>query len=285
MKFKFRNIPRTYARRLQYMGKDLMHQLRDGEIQLVAASLSFSTLLSVVPFLSVILATFKFLGGDDILYSRVENLLLLYFKEAAGAQFTGVIKTAIRNIHAGGLGVIGAGFLVATSFRLMHDMEFGIHRVWNQKNTRPWIKRFVVYFFLVIILPVFLAIYVGFTTLVRMEFGRQYLPGTATGLSTLALILYLVYKYVPDIKVKAKAAFFSAVVAASGLWVVQSTFTWVTVKFFRMSNIYGSFAAVPIFLIWVLTVWYVILGGVAICASTQRRQLLENNGEENTGVL
>ncbi len=273
-----------YFRRLLYMGKDLVYQLRDGEIQLVAASLSFSTMLSVVPFLSVILATFKFLGGDDILYTRVENLLLLYFKEAAGADFTHVIKTAIRNIHAGGLGVVGAAFLVLTSFRLMHDMEFGIHRVWNQRNSRSLLKRFFIYFFLVIILPVFLAIYVGFTTLVRMEFGKQFLPGTATGVSTLILVLYLVYKYVPDLKVKAKSAFFSALLAALGLWVVQNTFTWVTVKFFRISSIYGSFAAVPIFLIWVLTVWYVILGGVAICASTQRRQLLEDEAE-NTGVL
>jgi membrane protein len=259
------------------MGKDLVHQLRDGEIQLVAASLSFSILLSLVPFLAVILATFKFLGGDDILYSRVENLLLLYFKQAAGAEFTLIIKTAIRNIHAGGLGVVGAGFLIVTSFRLMHDMEYGIHRVWNQKNTRPLLKRFFIYWFLVIILPVFLAIYVAFTTLIRMEFGKQYLPGSVTGMGALILILYLVYKYVPDVKVKAKAAFFSALVAALGLWVVQSTFTWVAVKFFRMSNIYGSFAALPIFLIWVLSIWYVILGGVAICASTQRRQLLEND--------
>lgn len=259
------------------MTLDLMHQLRDGEIQLVAASLSFSTLLSLVPFLAIILATFKFLGGDDILYSRVENLLLLYFKEAAGAQFTQVIKTAIRNIHAGGLGFVGAFFLIVTSFSLMRDMEVGIHRVWNKRNTRPILKRFFVYGFLVLILPVFLAIYVGFTTLIRMEFGKKYLPGTATGISALILVLYLTYKYVPDLKVKTKSAFFSAVVAALGLWGIQSTFTWVAVKFFRMSHIYGSFAALPIFLIWVLTVWYVILGGVAICASTQRRQLLENN--------
>lgn len=281
---KLRVRSKTLFRKTRLMAKDLLHQLRDGEIQLVAASLSFSTLLSVVPFLSVILATFKFLGGDDILYSRVENLLLLYFKEAAGAQFTLIIKTAIRNIHAGSLGFVGAAFLVFTSFRLMHDMEFGIHRVWNQPNSRPLIKRFFIYFFLVLVLPVFLAIYVGFTTLVRMEFGKQYLPGTATGIATLVAILYLVYKYVPDLKVKAKSAFFSALMAAAGLWVVQSTFTWVTVKFFRINNIYGSFAAMPIFLIWVLTVWYVILGGVAICASTQRRQLLENEAE-STGVL
>lgn len=276
---KSRAIVRLYSKKLQLMATDLFLQLRDGEIQLVAASLSFSTLLSVVPFLSVILATFKFLGGDDILYTRVENLLLLYFKEAAGAQFTQVIKDSIRNIHAGGLGTVGAMFLVVTSFRLMHDMEFGIHRVWNQKNTRPFLKRFFIYGFLVIVLPVFLAIYVGFTTLIRMELGKQYLPGTVTGMSVLILILYLVYKYVPDLKVNTKPAFFSAVAAGFGLWGLQSSFTWVTVRFFRISNIYGSFAAVPIFLIWVLIVWYVILGGAAICASTQRRQLLELEGQ------
>ncbi|MGZ3804815.1 MAG: YihY/virulence factor BrkB family protein [Pseudobdellovibrionaceae bacterium] len=259
------------------MAKDLLYQFRDGEIQLVAASLSFSTLLSLVPFLAVILATFKFLGGDEVLYSRVENLLLLYFKEAAGTQFTSVIKTSIRNIHAGGLGVVGASFLVLTSFRLMHDMEFGIHRVWNQKNTRPLLKRFFIYWLLVIIVPIFLAVYVGFLTLIRMDFGKQYLPGTMTGMMVLVLILYLAYRYVPDVKVKATSAFFSALAASIGLFVVQNTFTWVTIKFFHMNRIYGSFAALPIFLIWILTIWYVILGGVAVCASTQRRQLLEND--------
>lgn len=272
-----RPLFRLYSRRLQLMVKDLLYQLRDGEVQLVAASLSFSTILSLVPFLAVILATFKFLGGDDVLYSRVENLLLLYFKEAGGTEFVRAIKFSIRNIHAGSLGLSGALVLVLTTFRLMHDMEHGIHRVWNQKNTRPLLKRFFMYWFLVIVLPVFLAIYVGFTTLIRMELGKKYLPGALTGYSVLALVLYLAYKYVPDLKVKTKSAFFSAMMATAGLGLVQSTFTWVTVKFFRFNNIYGSFAFLPIFLIWILTIWYVILGGVAICASTQRRQLLENH--------
>lgn len=270
---------KIYIKKLRLMGQDLIRQLRDGEIQLVAASLSFSTVLSLVPFLAVILATFKFMGGDDILYSRVENLLLLNFKQAAGAEFVRAIKFSIRNIHAGSLGFSGALILVITSFRLMQDMEHGIHRVWNQKNTRPLLKRFFAYWVLVITLPIFLAIYVGVTTLIRMELGKKYMPGSLTGYAVLALILYLVYKYVPDlkVKVKTKSAFFSAVMATAGLGVVQSTFTWVTVKFFRFNNIYGSFAFLPIFLIWILTIWYVILGGVALCASTQRRQLLENN--------
>ncbi|WP_413290494.1 YihY/virulence factor BrkB family protein [Bdellovibrio sp. HCB337] len=283
MTSKLVTMVKDYARKTHLMGKDLIHQLRDGEIQLVAASLSFSTILSLVPFLAVILATFKFMGGDDILYTRVENLLLLYFKEAGGAEFVKVIKFSIRNIQAGSLGASGAVILVLTTFRLMHDMEHGIHRVWNQKNTRPLLKRFFMYWFLVVILPVFLAIYVGFTTLIRMEFGKKYVPGSVTGYTVLAIILYFAYKYVPDLKVKAKSAFFSAVLATVGLGVVQNTFTWVTVKFFRFNNIYGSFAFLPIFLIWILTIWYVILGGVAICASTQRRQLLEI--DENTGVL
>src|SRR5437868_9952539 len=102
---RLHSLLKLYLRKLRFLAKDITLQMRDGEIQLVAASLSFSTILSLVPFLAVILATFQFFGGNDILYSKVENLLLLYFKEAAGAEFTSVIKTSIRNIHTGTLGV------------------------------------------------------------------------------------------------------------------------------------------------------------------------------------
>ncbi|RYZ77132.1 MAG: YihY family inner membrane protein, partial [Proteobacteria bacterium] len=192
-------------------------------------------------------------------------------------QFALIIKNSIRNIHTGALGATGAVFLIVTSFRLMHDMEFGIHRVWNTKNTRPLVKRIFVYWLLMMLLPVALAIYVGLTSLVRMKLGRSYVPGTMTAIVVLTSMLYLAYKYVPDLVVTKASAFFSALAAAVGLVVVHGTFSYVIVKFFRLNNIYGSFAALPIFLIWDLTIWYVILGGVAICASTQRRQLLENS--------
>lgn len=257
------------------LASDISMQMKDGELQLVAASLSFSTILSLVPFLAVILATFQFMGGNDIIYSKVENLLLLYFKEAAGNQFTQIIKTSIRNIHTGTLGLTGGLFLIFTSFRLMHDMEFGIHRVWNIKNTRPLFKRIFAYWILMMMLPIALAIYAGATTMIRLNLGRAIFPGAFTAVWVLTGILYLVYKYVPELVVKKKSAFFSALLASIGIVAVHSTFSYVAVKFFRFNNIYGSFAALPIFLFWVLTIWYVILGGVAICASTQRRQLLE----------
>lgn len=268
-------LAKLYFRKIKMLASDISMQMKDGELQLVAASLSFSTILSLVPFLAVILATFQFMGGNDIIYSKVENLLLLYFKEAAGNQFTQIIKTSIRNIHTGTLGLTGGLFLIFTSFRLMHDMEFGIHRVWNIKNTRPLFKRIFAYWILMMMLPIALAIYAGATTMIRLNLGRAIFPGAFTAVWVLTGILYLVYKYVPELVVKKKSAFFSALLASIGVVAVHSTFSYVAVKFFRFNNIYGSFAALPIFLFWVLTIWYVILGGVAICASTQRRQLLE----------
>jgi membrane protein len=272
-----RAFNRLNVKKFKMLCVDIYLQMRDGEIQLVAASLSFSTILSLIPFFAVILATFQFFGGDDMLYNNVENLLLLYFKDAAGAQFTQVVKNSIHNIHSSAVGGAGAVFLIITSLRLMHDMEFGIHRVWNQKNTRPLVKRIFGYWFLMMVMPVALAIYAGTTTLLRIELGRGFIPGRFTAVSVLTFVLYLAYKYVPDLHVHKKSAFFSALLAAIGVVVVHGTFAWVVLRFFRLNNIYGSFAALPIFLIWVLTIWYVILGGVAICASTQRRQMLEKD--------
>jgi membrane protein len=273
----FRFFSRLYVRRARFILRDLYNQFRDGEIRLVAASLSFSTLLSLVPFLAVILATFKFLGGDSILYTRIENLLLLYFKEAAGNDFTQVIRGAIRNVHAGGLGISGAFVLVYTSFRLLNEMEYGINRVWNQKNIRPLFHRIFTYWFLVVLVPVLLAIYVGISTFIRLQVGKGYMPGTITGALVLFVVLYLIYRFVPEVKVDPRSAIVGALLAAVGLMVVHNGFTWVVVRFFRYNSIYGGFAALPVFLIWTLTIWYVILGGVAITASTQRRRLLEKD--------
>lgn len=273
MKSKTRSLFKKLPRWFRQMVTDLYLQFRDSEIRMVAASLSFSTILSIVPFMAVVLAVFQALGGNETLYPRVENMLLQYFKEAAGGQFTQVIKNSIGNIQAGRLGTTGALVLGWASFRLLNDMEYGIHRVWNQKNTRPLFKRIFVYWFVMMILPIGLAMYLAFATFLQANVSKGHLGALFGGTGALYIILFLVYKFVPDVKVRTSPAAFSSFLATIGLVVVQNSYSWVAVTFFRYSRIYGGFAAVPIFLLWILTIWYVILGGVAICASTQRREL------------
>lgn len=253
--------------------KDTLNQMRAGEIQLVAASLSFSTAIALVPFIAVVLATFQSIGGLEALYPKVESLLLKNMREAAGSDATKFIRIFLRNINAGKLGTTGAVLLFITSLRLLHDMEVGINRVWNQPNTRPFYKRLIYQWGLILAIPVFLAIYVGFTSLEQFQFVHRVLPAGASNSLVLVGSLFLIYKLVPDVYVHSRAAFISSLVTSLALFGVHKAYSALAVSFFSYNKIYGSFAALPLLLFWILTLWYVILAGVALCASLQKRHI------------
>lgn len=269
--------------RIKVLAIDIKKQIRDGELQLVAASLSFSTAIALIPFLAVVLATFQSIGNLEVFYPKVESMLLMHFKTAAGSEATKWIRIIIRNVGDGRMGVTGAIVLFITSLRLLHDMEVGIHRVWNLKNRRPLYKRIFAYWIFILLLPFGLAVYVGLDSLEQLNFARRLIPAWFMNAGILYGSLYALYKYVPDIRVKDKAAIAAALLAGTGLWIAQISFKWLGVQVFNYNRIYGALGAVPLLLIWMLTMWNILLAGVAISASIQKRHLLEK--EQNTEVL
>lgn len=261
--------------RLKLLIGDTKKQVRDGELQLVAASLAFSTAIALIPFLAVVLATFQSIGNLEVFYPKVESLLLMHFKTAAGSEATKWIRIIIRNVGDGRMGVTGAIVLFITSLRLLHDMEVGVHRVWNLKNRRPLYRRIFAYWIFILLLPVGLAVYVGLDSLEHLQFARRLVPAWLSNGAILFGSLFLIYKYVPDIRVKNKAALAAAIIAGIGLWLAQLSFKWLGFQVFNYNRIYGALGAIPLLLIWMLTLWNIFLAGVAITASIQKRHLLE----------
>ena len=252
---------------------DTIQQMRDGEMQLVAASLSFSTALGLIPFLAVVLATFQLVGGLEAFYPKVEGLLLSYMREAAGSDASKFIRIFLKNVSVSKLGTTGAIFLLLTSIRMLHDMEVGINRVWNHGNSRPFYKRFLYQWVWILLIPVGLAVYVGFTSLEQFKFVRAVIPPFLTNALVLVGLVYTIYKLVPAVPVRKTAAFISALISSLALYGVHKGFALVAVKFFTYNKIYGSFAALPLLLLWILSLWYVFLAGVALCASLQKRRI------------
>lgn len=269
--------------RTKILVKDTKKQMKDGELQLVAASLSFSTAIAFIPFIAVVLATFQSIGNLEFLYPKVESLLLMHFKTAAGSEATKWIRIIIRNVGDGRMGVTGAIVLFITSLRLLHDMEVGIHRVWNLKNRRPLYKRIFAYWIFILLLPFGLAFYVGLDSLEQLHFAKRLFPAWLMNSVILFGSLFAIYKFVPDIRVKNKAALAAALLAGTGLWLTQMGYKWLGAWVFNYNRIYGALGAIPLLLIWMLTLWNIFLAGVAISASIQKRHLLEK--EQSTEVL
>ncbi len=253
--------------------RDFSARLRDGELQLVAGSLSFSTILALVPFIAVVLATLKIVGGGfEAFYPQVERIFLHNLRDTAGIEAARAVRDFLNNISAGKVGTTGAIFLILTSLRLLHEMEKGINRVWNHENSRPFYRRLIFYWLLILSLPFGLAFYVTLSSLEEVTFITHFYPKILNGAFLVWLGLLLVFKFVPDVSVKWRAVLISASATAIVLLCAQKVLSWATLQLFNYNKIYGSFAAVPILLIWILTTWYIILGGVIVCATLHNRK-------------
>ncbi len=247
--------------------KKFYEQLLSGDLQINAAALSFSTILSIIPFLAVTLAIIQYFNGLESFYPKIEALLLSFFKGPAGNEGIEIIKKIFRRIQNGRAGTIGAVTLVLASMLLMKDIERAFHRVWNISNKRPLYKRIFVYWFLLMLIPFLLAGSVALSSIKQLHTASSLAPSQFWPAFILFFVLFCLYKLVPNLKVKNLPAAIGAAAGTFGLILLFKFFKILTTEVFNYSKVYGSVAALPALLIWILITWYIILLGASVTAS------------------
>ncbi|MBC7753456.1 MAG: YihY/virulence factor BrkB family protein [Moraxellaceae bacterium] len=241
------------------------------EIGFSASSLAFSTLLSLVPFLVVTLAVFQNFGIFESIYPKVEGLIFESMKDATGVTITRYIRETISNVQFKTLGITGILLLLLSSLNLLKNIDVAFHRIWHIKMKKPFLKRTGLYWILLIATPFVL---LGLSSIRNINLSQfvshasekqflMFIYGT--------FVLWVLYVYIPEIKVSIISAAISASLAGASISFVQKSFLWAALKLFKQNKIYGSLATFPIFLIWLWVIWYIILSGVSLCAFLQQK--------------
>ncbi|CAN5397030.1 hypothetical protein BH10BDE1_BH10BDE1_19630 [soil metagenome] len=259
LKLSFTTLLAAYRRILQ------------AEIPLIAGSLSFTTVLTLVPFLAVSLSVFHWLGGLEGLLKQIEPFILKNLVESSGVEFSRYLLNAIRRIHSGTLGVTGVVGLLLASTRLFIDMEKAIQRVWLLKKKRALWKRLIVYWGVMFVGPLVLAALLG--VIGSKDLGLIRVLSNELIAAFFALLgLFFIYKWVPARPVEFRPAFASALLATVGLALAQEFYAGAMRGLFRFSKVYGSLAGIPLFLLWIFLLWWIILLGATLTAILQERR-------------
>ena len=252
--------------------KDIFKKIREGDIRLISSSLAYTTVLSIIPFLALSIITFKMVGGIDFLIPKIEGFFLSYVKEAIGPQVSEWIRGVLEKMQAKTIGTTAVIALYYTSWRLFSDMERGIQRIWSNEKSRPIHRRFLVVWISILVFPALLAFYVAIRSLDLVRpFANAFTP-EMDGLALFAF-LYLVYKLFPADKVLKRVAFSSATFSCIGITILQKSFTYIAKQVFYTNKFYGSLAAIPLILMWILILWKIILTGTALGSALQRKLL------------
>ncbi len=242
-----------------------------------ASALTYSTLLAIVPILAVLFAIARGFGFENLVQNQLNGLFggvnettstILqfvddYLKQSQGGIFIGV----------------GLVLLLWTVLNLTSNIEISFNHIWQVKKQRSMYRKVTDYFSMFLLLPVLLVLSGGvsiFTSTILQEMEGFLLLG-----STMKFLVKLVpyvlvwfmftglYIFMPNTKVKFKYAFISGVIAGTVFQIFQFLYIsgqiWVT----RYNAIYGSFAAIPLLLLWLQMSWTICLIGVELTYCSQ----------------
>ncbi len=246
-------------------------RIRQADVEMIAGSLSYTTMLSLVPLLAVSLSVFQWLGGLEHLLKHLEPFILKNLAQSSGVELSRYLSGAIRRTHSSALGITGVLGVLIASTKLFTDMERAIHRVWLLKRRRSLWKRLFVYWAIMFIGPLVLAAMLGVLGSKELGLVKKFTgPGLTSFIAFIALIA--IYKWVPSRKVDRLPVLISAMAATAGLALAHEFYAGIVRSLFRFSKVYGSLAGVPLFLMWVFVVWWIILMGATLTALLQERR-------------
>jgi membrane protein len=242
-----------------------------------ASALAFTTALSLVPLLAVAFSISKGFGIQNSDFIR--DLLM---QVTAGREETvAAIVGYINNTNVGTLGAVGVGLLFLTVISLLGSVEKSLNHIWGIKSQRtPW-RKFSDYLTVILVCPLLILIAISATaslesstvvrTLLEVSVLHALWLGVLKALPYVStwLALLFVYVFIPNTRVRLGSAAAGAVLAGSLWQAVQWAYITYQASFRNYNAIYGSFAQVPLLLIWLFVSWAIVLLGAEISFAVQ----------------
>lgn len=240
----------------------------------IAGSLTFSTLLSLVPLFAIVVSIISHFPFFQQLLTNIKIFLLLNLVPDIAYKIITVYMGQFTD-NARKLTYVGVGFLLVTSISMLYTVDRSFNDIWRSRRGRPWWMSGLAYLLLLVAAPLLLGLGMTITSyLVSLSMGvAKTLPFIDEVLLKVLSIMggtitfFLIYRIVPCRHVPVTNALAGGLVAALLFEALKALFAIYIQLMPGFNMIYGAFAAIPVFLLWVFLCWSVILIGAEVSAS------------------
>lgn len=256
---------------------DVVRRMREERMAQAASSLTFTTLLALVPLVTVALAVFSTLPAFDALRRALED----YFIESLMPKPVASTVTQYLTMFAGkakGLSLMSTLFLGVSALALFASIERTLNGLWRAPTPSFFSRRWLIYLAALVFAPLLVGL--GFYLVIQLfaslaGISKSLIPAGQFGLQWLPIILAtsvwaLVFKTMPNTSVRWSHAWIGAVISSFLLWVLKYLFVAYALKFGNFKQLYGAFSVIPVFLVWLYLGWLVTLFGATVSAVLPR---------------
>lgn len=279
-KLELEELSKARARFVKYM-KVLLITIKTFSAEKIgfqAVALSFFSTMSVVPFIAIVFAVTGGLGLAD----KLKEFLYAYFNNSQQVIDTvlGFAQNIIDTAQSSALGLVSALMFMFIVIWMMLNVERVFNNVWRVQKSRNILKRLSIIVAMLLVAPFVVLVFFGGTIVYSHALSYLGLDVEGFGVfkSILTWALFAViatltfsamYKFIPNAEVKYKEALRAAVVSGIAFSVIQYTYLETQVFVTRLSSIFGAFAAVPLFMVWINIGWFIILIGAELSYAFQ----------------
>ncbi len=252
----------------------VVRRFREDRCAQIASSLTFTTLLSIVPLIMIALTMFSAFPVFQDFSSEIRSFLLNnLMPEKGGSVITRYMQQFAES--AARLTTVGIVLLASTAMLMMLTIDKAFNTIWRVKRPRPLIKRLVTYWAVLTLAPLLVGASLSLTSwLVGLSMGyAKHMPFFGIGVLKILPVFFttlafsILFRLVPNRYVPRTHAFIGALVSAIVFESMNRWFGYYISHFPTYKLVYGAFASVPIFLMWIYLSWLAILIGAVITAS------------------
>ena len=240
-------------------------RILNSQISFHAAHLSFYTLLLIIPLTATAISTLAnvtFIGEHVEAWREwVLETVTIGLDENMSEQFL----RSVERVRGSTVGWIGLGVSIYTVFMMISSIDSSVQMIWRAQIKPSFKKRILVYVGIPLVLvPGFLFFIISLLTQLMEWFTG---PLQILGYLHLFFFLFLLYRFLPNAKVKSGPALIASLVVSLFFVLGQSIYLWASKDLFLYNQIYGSIAVIPLFMLWIYLMWIIFLAGVLLTQS------------------
>lgn len=244
-----------------------------------AQSLTFYTVLSIVPLLAMVFGIAKGFGMENNLRTELQKAFT--GQDEVYNWLMNFVENMLNNTQGGTIAGFGLLFLFWSVINLISKTESTFNGIWHVRTSRSWKRKFTDYFSIMLLAPILIIMSSSATIFLETQADHIFdslqilsfmKPIVMFGIGLIPYMLVwlsfsFVYMLIPNTKVNFKSALVAGIVAGSSFQLLEWGYVNSQIGVSKYNAIYGSFAALPLFLLWLNLSWQILLTGAELSYS------------------
>jgi membrane protein len=259
-------------------------------LKLRAMALTYISIFSLLPAIMVTVSMVRSFPDLDRVRLRLQEFVVSNLAVGARDRVSQYLDEYVFGTSAMTPGLLGFALLLFSAVALLAQVEHAVNAIWAVRHPRPRMQRWLTYWAALTVGPLVMAGSIALALDAHELLGAPWLVGQVAGVALTYAFLVAAYLVLPATRVRFLPALGGGLVAGTAFELAKSVYTWVAAHLFRFQAVYGSIAAIFVFLIWLYVSWTIFLFGARLAFVLQHhRGLLEEEegnamGREFLGV-